>query len=151
MNEIFKIIFTSLLVSLIVLSGDVDAQQKAFTGENSNKPFEVHGRLQCYNGNPSLRIWIIGSNRILGVSQTNENDPEKPTIPQRLFDIFNDGRGWFTKIMYGDFTVEPLRHDIKGTMRPVILLSVRNFVVTFDGKVIIDERGQAESAHSPDR
>ena len=151
MNVILKMLFASLSVSSIFLSVSVDAQDEVFTGEDLNEPFEIHGRLQCYNGNPSLRICIIGSNRILGVRQVDENDPETPSIPQRLLDIFNDGRGWFTKRMYGDFTVEPLRHDIKGTMRPVRVLSVSNLVVTLDGEVIIDERRQAEPVISPDR
>jgi hypothetical protein len=132
-------------------STSVYSQDEVFTGEDLNEPFEIHGRLQCYNGSPSLRIWIIGSNRILGVRQVDENDPEKPSIPQRLFDIFNDGRGWFIKIMYGDFTVEPLGHDIKGTMRHIKVLSVKNLVVTLNGEVIIDERRQAEPVISPER
>ncbi len=151
MNVILKILFASLCVSSIILSAKVDAQNEVFTGEDLNESFEIHGRLQCYSGNPSLRIWIIGSNRVLGVKQVDENDPEKPAIPQRLFDIFNDGRGWFSKIMYGDFTIEPLRNDIKGAMRPVKVLSVRNLVVTLDGEVIIDERRQAEPVISPER
>jgi len=29
--------------------------------------FSVHGRLSAYNGAPSLRIWPIGTHRLLGV------------------------------------------------------------------------------------
>lgn len=29
--------------------------------------FSVHGRLSNWNGNPTQRIWIIGTKRVLGV------------------------------------------------------------------------------------
>jgi hypothetical protein len=29
----------------------------------------VHGRLMYYNGTPSFRVWVVGTNRVLGVHQ----------------------------------------------------------------------------------
>jgi hypothetical protein len=26
----------------------------------------VHGRLMYYNGTPSFRVWVVGTNRLLG-------------------------------------------------------------------------------------
>ena len=40
----------------------------------------VHGRLRVYNGNPSVRIWPIGSHRLLGVATVYDN-PENPLLP----------------------------------------------------------------------
>ena len=133
-----NILFASLLLCFSVLNAE---EEKVFTGEELNEPFVVHGRLQCYNGNPSLRMWIIGSNRILGISEREEYQKEGiEPIPQRLVDIFSDGRGWFTKKMYGDFLVEPLKPDVRGHMRPIRVLGVENLVVTLDNEIIIDER-----------
>src|SRR5439155_26631041 len=41
--------------------------------------FRVHGRLAYYNGNPSFRIWRIGTDRILGVQ-----DDEAPIVPDNV-------------------------------------------------------------------
>jgi hypothetical protein len=106
-----------------------------FTGESLDRPFVVHGRLCAYNGAPSLRIWIVGSTRILGVSAPEGKEEE--AMPKALSGIFEDGEGWFTREFYGDFTVEPLRPDQKGHMRPVRILSVKNLVVVKDGKIVL--------------
>lgn len=37
--------------------------------------FVVHGRLAIGNGTPSVRIWPVGTKRILGVNDA-QNDPE---------------------------------------------------------------------------
>ena len=133
-----RILFIALLLNFSILNAE---KEEVFTGEELNEPFVVHGRLQCYNGNPSLRIWIIGSNRILGISEREEYQEEGvEPIPQRLIDIFREDRGWFTKKMYGDFLVEPLAPDIKGHMRPIRVLGVENLVVTLNDEIIIDER-----------
>jgi len=123
-----------------------EKKEEVFTGSDINTPFVIHGRLRCYNGNPSLRIWIVGSDRILGIPEPVEEN-EEPGIPKRLYDIFDDGTGWFTKEMFGDFLVEPLAEDIPGHMRPVRVLSVENLVVTLNGEVIINERTTEQDAH----
>jgi len=76
-----------------------------------------------------MRIWIIGSKRMLYVGA------ESPTL-EKLNKLFDDGDGWFTRDVFGDFTVEPLVPDIKGHMRPVRLLDVKNVVITHEGKVV---------------
>ena len=46
--------------------------------------------------------------------------------------IFSDGDGWFTRTIYGDFTVEPTEPDIKGHMRNVRIIKVSNVVIERD-------------------
>lgn len=115
------------LISLLLLFPCISSAATAFTGESSNLPFVIHGRLSAYNGNPTLRIWIIGSHRILGVA--SEEGKESEAIPKTLGDVLNNGEDWFTREFYGDFTVEPLQPDIKGRMRPIRILAVKNLVV----------------------
>jgi hypothetical protein len=122
-----------LLFSL-VFCGALSAAE-VFTGESLNEPFVVHGRLCAYNGNPTLRIWIVGSKRILGVSASEGKEEE--AMPKPLLDIFQDGDGWFTRELCGDFTVEPIQPDRKGHMRPVRILSVKNLVVVKNGKIVL--------------
>jgi len=118
-----------LALAILLLGGSPSWAKEAFTGENLNRPFTVHGRLSVYNGSANLRIWIVGSNRMLYI------DAESPAL-EKINSIFGDGEGWFTRDIFGDFTVEPLAKDIKGHMRPVRVLGVKNVVIARDGKVL---------------
>jgi hypothetical protein len=75
--------------------------------------FTVYGRLSVYNGGPSLRIWRVGTSRILGV--TTETAPE------------NVSRLWksdpFNTEIYGDFEVCPFTKDKAGEMQMVCIES----------------------------
>ncbi|EEF60874.1 hypothetical protein [Pedosphaera parvula] len=103
--------------------------KEVFTGEVLNAPFTIHGRLSNYNGSANMRIWIIGSKRMLYAAG------ESPAL-ERINQFFGDGGGWFSCDIYGDFTVEPLVPDTKGSMRPVRILEVKNLVITREGKVV---------------
>jgi hypothetical protein len=123
-----------LLILSLLLCRALSAAE-VFTGESLDVPFVIHGRLSAYNGNPALRIWVVGSKRVLGVSAPEGKEEE--AMPKALVDIFRDGEGWFTREFYGDFTIEPLQPDQKGHMRPVRVLSVKNLVVVKEGKVVL--------------
>jgi hypothetical protein len=73
--------------------------------------FTIRGDLRVWNGSPSLRIWQVGTKRILGVS---DDFP----LPEELdrFDLLN-GELW------GDFQVCPFAKDRPGVMRPVCVES----------------------------
>jgi len=103
---------------------------QVFTGEDRNDQFTVHGRLSVYNGSANLRIWIVGSKRMLYIAGDST-----PAL-ERINKFFGDGDGWFSRDVFADFTVEPVAPDIKGHMRPVRVLAVKHVVVTKDGKVI---------------
>jgi hypothetical protein len=105
-----------------------------FTGEKLMQPFVIHGRLSAYNGNPTLRIWIVGSKRILGIMAPEGKEGD--LVPKKILDVFDDGQGWFTREMYADFTVEPLAPDIQEHMRPVRILDAKNVVVTSGDTVL---------------
>jgi hypothetical protein len=78
-----------------------------------NSCFKVHGRLSNWNGNPTQRIWIIGSNRILGVRGDTD-------LPKTL----NDKLGDFDDIATADFEVCPLTPEKSGHIQIVCVASV---------------------------
>ena len=116
-----KVVFS---VFLLVIASFATARGEVFTGEKSDVPFTVHGRLRNYMGYAQMRIWIVGSTRILGV------EVDTPAS-EKIAALFPKG-GWFDYAVYGDFTVEPLARDIEGHKRPVRILAVRNLVVQRD-------------------
>jgi hypothetical protein len=120
----------AILALLIMLLAISSLHAEVFTGENENQPFTIRGRLSCYNGSATLRIWIIGSNRMLYV------DGETTPALERVNQFFGDGEGWFTRQIFANFTVAPLAPDVKGHMRPVRILAIKDVVITKEGKVI---------------
>ena len=79
--------------------------------------FSVHGRLSAYNGNPSLRIWPIGTHRLLGVLK----DEESLSIPENIRNLAG-----FDKDIYGDFLVCPLTRPEPGSMQFVCIEAASN-------------------------
>jgi hypothetical protein len=80
--------------------------------------FSVHGRLAGANGNPSVRIWRIGTKRILGVDDDYELPPS----------LRNCGWGG-PRSMYGDFHVCPLSREQPGVMQFVCVESATGLVL----------------------
>jgi hypothetical protein len=86
--------------------------------------FNIRGRLALYNGNPTARIWKVGSNRLLGVSESRCQRPECPRMPKEL----EDSLSWENAI-FGDFLVCPFTESKPGQMQFVCIESVKNPVV----------------------
>jgi hypothetical protein len=68
----------------------------------------------AYNGTPSYRIWIVGTNRLLGVTQSRGC-----IVPPLLDSLI----GVEDKLVYADFVVRPVTVDQAGTMRFVCIAS----------------------------
>lgn len=82
----------------------------------------VRGRMQPYNGGPpNIRIWPVGTHRLLGVEQTGD---ERINVPPDL-------EQWveFGTLIYANFTVCPLAEDKPGQMRLVCVESADNIRV----------------------
>lgn len=79
--------------------------------------FTVHGRLNYWNGNPSRRIWIIGTKRVLGIR-------EECPIPDYLQNKLS-----FDVDIYGDFLVCPLTKYEPGVMQIVRIKSASHVVI----------------------
>ena len=78
--------------------------------------FTVHGRLSAWNGGPSLRIWRVGTNRILG-------DHEDWPLPEELAEHMN----WDVEV-WGDFEVCPFTKERSGVMQMVCIESVSHIL-----------------------
>jgi hypothetical protein len=73
--------------------------------------FSVHGRLSAWNDSPTMRIWRMGTSRILGV----DDDSRMPIILQEKMD--------FGVEAWGDYEVCPLTHEKPGWMQMVCVES----------------------------
>ena len=45
----------------------------------------VHGRMDLWNGAPTVRIWVIGTHRLLGVAQHKESFDDLPDAVRRIW------------------------------------------------------------------
>ena len=82
--------------------------------------YTVHGRVQYGNGSPGLRIWRIGTDRMLGVL-----DSENEIIPANLANQL-DG---FGTAVFGDFEVCPFTKSKASEMQMVCVESAQHLVV----------------------
>jgi len=77
---------------------------------------DIRGRVSLHNGNPSVRIWPVGSKRLLGV-----RDAEPPLLPPEL----QKSLSW-DHYVFADLKVCPLTKPREGRMQVVCIASVRN-------------------------
>ena len=96
--------------------------------------FAVHGRLFAANGTPSLRIWKIGTKRILGI----HNDEELGSFPDCLSPHIG-----FGKDLYADFLVCPFTRERTGSMRVVCIESASRMLV--QDSTSLSARGEPRS------
>ena len=112
------------------------------TPENASQCYWTHSRLSVYNGNPSLRIWKIGTRRILGVFNGPSHfpprtiaDDESPDLPVSLERAYEADHSRWKKsevryyefpIIFADFEVCPLEPERKGEMQAVCVESAEN-------------------------
>lgn len=104
---------------------------KALCAEQTNETerMTVHGRLTYYNGNPSSRIWIVGTKRLLGVRESSD---EVAYMPKELQDLMS----WDREI-FADFVVEPLTPYKLGVMQMVRAVSASKIIVTEKDKIVL--------------
>ena len=110
------------------------------TPENASLCYWTHGRLSVYNGNPTYRIWKVGTRRILGVfngpahfppkTDADNENPEFPPELDRAYELDNrrhktvTGYMWtVTPDTFADFEVCPLEPERKGEMQAVCIES----------------------------
>lgn len=119
-------LFIFLLFAAVLAFGS-----KAFSAEltNSLNRLTVHGRLTYCNGNPSCRIWIVGTKRLLGVQESGD---EVADMPKALKDLMS----WDREI-FADFVVEPLTSQKPGVMQIVRIVSASKIIVTDKDKIVL--------------
>ena len=97
---------------------------KARPQEFSGACFETRGRMATYDGNPSLRIWPVGTKRLLGLSERRGSMNEAYNLPRELLAQLS-----FGKAMYADFTICPFTDDEPGVMRLACVESAENISI----------------------
>jgi hypothetical protein len=100
------------------------------TAENANSCYWTHGRIGFYNGTPSIRLWKIGTNRLLGIYSGPSVDRygldnEDPQVPANLKRTFKPTQNR----VFGDFEVCPLEREREGYMQAACIASTKNLVV----------------------
>jgi hypothetical protein len=103
------------------------------TTENAASCYWTHGRLGVYNGNPSFRVWRIGTRKIVGIHSgpdAQRHDPldgEHPEFPANMRKVepgLTEGHR-----IFADFEICPFAPQRPGEMQFGCIESVKNIVV----------------------
>ena len=88
--------------------------------------FQVHGRAFVSNGTPDLRIWRIGTKRILGVTASaTADDAEEGIAPENLLRALGSDKHF----VFGDFDVCPFTTERDGHMQMVCVERAEDLVI----------------------
>ena len=113
-----------LFLLLLPLMGNADDTKRYI---ETNSQFKLHGKLSIYMETPTFRIWIIGTNRMLGIPG---GDTEPAEMPEKLEKLFTS-----TSVeIYADFTVTPLTKFRPGYVQDIRIDAAENLVIYKDGK-----------------
>jgi hypothetical protein len=83
----------------------------------------VRGRMELYNGAPTVRIWVVGTKRIMGVHQEGAMFSELPANVRKSWQGSDGPEG---HRLFGDFRVCPLMPRRAGRMDIVRVQSATN-------------------------
>ena len=122
----------TLSLLLIICSGGVLARSPSPVTEKScrehlqliGKCFRVRGRLSTYNRNPAVRLWRIGTKRVLGVSDQRFSLPGYRNLPEDLLQKRSGGNS-----IIGDFLVCPFTPTKPREMQLMCIESAKNVAV----------------------
>lgn len=88
--------------------------------------YTIHGRATFGPGTPALRIWPVGTKRMLGVTAgPRADDADEPIAPKNFF-IPNGAVA-----VYGDFEACPFTPERKGFMQMVCVESASHIFVKY--------------------
>jgi hypothetical protein len=128
--------FLSMLLALaLTVSGAPQREPKrkiaCKTPENAASCCWTHGRLANYNGTPTLRLWKIGTKRILAIQSGpryklgDDKENSNPEVPANIDRAFKS----FETLVFGDFEICPLEPEHPGVMQSVCIESAKNIVI----------------------
>jgi hypothetical protein len=101
------------------------------TPENASTCYWMHGRLSFADGNPSIRVWKIGTHHMLGIlsgpgaEKRDPNDSLHPELPANVDRAF---KSMDTRV-FADFEICPLEPEASGEMQDACIESAKNIVV----------------------
>jgi hypothetical protein len=124
--KIIGVIGTVVVLMLFftaIVSGEENPKKKSCKDHPmlSGPCFKVRGRMALYNGTPTVRIWPVGTNRILGISEARFYLEGYDNVSEELVRQLS----WDTA-MFADFTVCPFTNEQPGVMRLVCVESAEN-------------------------
>jgi hypothetical protein len=88
----------------------------------------VHGQMFLTNGTPSVRIAVIGTRRILGVTQQDQTMDQLP-VPRALLQRLTNPKANEDLAIHGDFNVCAVTKSVPGVMQMVTVKSASHLVV----------------------
>jgi len=110
------------------LSARAQSPACATSAKRVGECFAVHGRMMSCTSAPSVRIWIVGTRRVLGVADAEGDVAGDDVLAGRL--------KWemlalppCAKAAWGDFSVCPLTPDRPGVMRRVCLAEAKKLTI----------------------
>jgi hypothetical protein len=87
----------------------------------------VHGRMFAANGNPALRIWVVGTKRLLGID--GDEDLSLDQLPANVRKLWLPVGNLFDASVYGDFRVCAQKPQRPGVMQIVTVTHASNLVL----------------------
>src|SRR5260370_32641269 len=129
------VLFALVLVASAIAGSPQDGEKRRVsckTAENAKTCYWTHGRLSVYNGNPTFRLWKIGTHRLLGIYSgpgagpfddglADEDDVEMPVNLAKH--DFTEGSAFV------DFEVCPFAPEKEVRMQPACIQSAQNIVI----------------------
>ncbi len=117
---------------VLILGGSVSAMSPPLQAQKScrehpqliGKCFNVRGRLSVYNGAPAVRLWHIGTRRVLGISEQRFSLPGYRNLPEDLSQKLNGENS-----IIGNFLVCPFTPAKPREMQLVCIESAKDVVV----------------------
>ncbi len=124
--RVLSLISTLVTLSVVITTPASTVSDKTCR-EHPNlvgKCFTVRGRLAVYNGAPALRIWKIGTKRILGVSEQRFAVPGYQNVPEDIRNQIDQDN-----VILADFLVCPFTKLKQKEMQMVCIEKANNMVV----------------------
>ena len=90
----------------------------------------AHGRLSAANGNPTMRVWKIGTRRMLGILSgpgAEKSDPSDSLHPELPENVDRALKTVNTRI-FANFEICPLEPEAAGKMQDVCIESAKDIV-----------------------
>lgn len=131
----------ALVLPATVMAPTVMAQDAncSLSARRVGECFRVHGRLSFSETAPEIRLWPVGTHRVLGV--LSWDGQEEHALSEAMLERLWGGRDIPSRI-WGDFEVCPLSPEQPGRMQMVCLLSAHKLFV----QRVIPDQGPAEAA-----
>ena len=123
-------IIASVIILLFLLPGIGNSEENPKKKSCKDHPmvsgpcFKVRGRMAFYNGTPSVRIWPVGTKRILGISEGRFYQGGYDNVPGELV-----GQLTWDTAMFADFTICPFTDEQPGVMRLICVESAENISI----------------------